>query len=156
MTTGKNLHVVFDAMHKGRAEVKRRAAVGIPAFEAVSSPRYVGKWLHSDLNFSVFFDSLGTRHKSYHVNDEQRWSRVVTCCVRTYKLPHSLSFFRVRVASSLDKSQHAILRTHIHTTTGTHVILPRSATCMGHRSPRRTVIGSKTKTKRHRDGRTTR
>jgi hypothetical protein len=35
----KNSHVVFDQTRDERAKVKRRAAVGIPAFEAVSSRR---------------------------------------------------------------------------------------------------------------------
>lgn len=41
----KDPHVVFDATREDRAEAKRRAAIGIPAFEAVSSR---GVWDQSD------------------------------------------------------------------------------------------------------------
>jgi hypothetical protein len=37
VTDRKNPHVVFDATREDRAEAKRRAAIAIPAFEAVSS-----------------------------------------------------------------------------------------------------------------------
>jgi len=43
----KNPHVVFDATREDKADVKRRAAVGIPAFEAVSTCRGI-MWDQSD------------------------------------------------------------------------------------------------------------